>query len=181
MKKVVSFLSILLIFLTSCQKNVYNSKVERQAVQMAYKLLELYYPADELCVSDSIYALEWPTLPTLNNEMNDIIEDYTKSQGYIKGRSRKAPQLKKIFPQSACKGSNYKNIAKFSKTFEYDDDGEWTNIFRCDVVKTENFSNKDSCQIDSFYFISQGETKDDMDAFAGDITDFVRFHLPTEE
>lgn len=37
----------------------YGNKNEQRAINMAFDILQVYYHSKELCVSDSIYDLDW--------------------------------------------------------------------------------------------------------------------------
>ena len=52
----------------AAQNIIYGNKNEQRAINMAFDILQVYYHSKELCVSDSIYDLDW-----------DIFSDQTNS------------------------------------------------------------------------------------------------------
>lgn len=43
----------------AAQNIIYGNKNEQRAINMAFDILQVYYHSKELCVSDSIYDLDW--------------------------------------------------------------------------------------------------------------------------
>ena len=65
------------------KNNIYGNKTEQRAIKMAYALLQVYYHANELCVSDSIEDLEWFYFPGVDNQTKQILDSYRIEKDFI--------------------------------------------------------------------------------------------------
>ena len=55
----------------AAQNIIYGNKNEQRAINMAFDILQVYYHSKELCVSDSIYDLDWDIF-------SDMVDTQTK-------------------------------------------------------------------------------------------------------
>lgn len=81
MKVIISLVMLCVSLTILGQGNTYSHKTEQEAIKSAYNVLKVYYPSNELCVSDSIYDLDW-------NLFADMVDDKTK-QNLISHRIEK--------------------------------------------------------------------------------------------
>lgn len=73
----------------SAKNNIYGNKTELRAIKMAYALLQVYYHANELCVSDSIEDLEWFLFSDMvDNQTKQILDSYRKEKDFISNCSK---------------------------------------------------------------------------------------------
>lgn len=107
------------------QGNTYSHKAEQEAIKSAYNVLKVYYPSNELCVSDSIYDLDW-------NLFADMVDDKTK-QNLISHRIEKkfiwdspaySDEISSLFSSDSCDCCEY--IAEFSEPYK--------GMIRCDII-----------------------------------------------
>lgn len=124
--KVIIFLTMLCISLTILgQGNTYSQKTEQEAIKFAYNVLKVYYPSNELCVSDSIYDLDW-------NLFADMVDDQTR-HNLITHRIEKkfiwdspvySDAISSLFSSDTCDCCKY--IAEFSEPYK--------GMIRCDII-----------------------------------------------
>lgn len=100
-----------------CQKNAYKSKREQTALKMAYDILKVYYPSNELCVSDSIWDLDyWFYLSTEMDEENRKYFEYYRiiEKGGKYDNPVYSKHIFKLLKNENCDNSKYKYVADFS-------------------------------------------------------------------
>lgn len=129
--KVFYFLIMLCLSLSMYgRRNANYKKPDLEAVKFAYSILQVYYPADELCVSDSVYDLDWPLF-------SDIVDDKTKQnlvsyraeKNYVYSAPVRSKKLAALFGTSKNKGCQCKYLVKFSEPYK--------SMIRCDVMPTD--------------------------------------------
>ncbi len=108
------------------QKNAYKGKTEQKALKMAYNLLKVYYPAGELCVSDSIWDQDWVQfIDEVDKETRKDIEAH-----YLKHLKYEEPvyskHISKLFKNEFCDSCQYKYVADFSAPFK--------NYIQCEIL-----------------------------------------------
>lgn len=119
MKKVKIYTCIMglinyLMIVSSCSKDIYNS-LELSVLKQSIDILKLYYPdEDELCVSDSIYYLQWYSSPILDSKTNQTINEHIKNQQFVHESPRYSKGINRIFRNICRKSPTNKFIAKFS-------------------------------------------------------------------
>ena len=140
-------ISMLWMILASCNRNmVYCQYTEQETIQFAYKLMKLYYPSDALCVSDSIYDLDWDIFTDLvvdTIDMRPAIMAYRENKGNVRDKPEYSKILSKLFGHRVCIDSGY--VAEFSAPYK--------RMIRCDVVpKNGTSSMDDTRQVSAFLF-----------------------------
>ena len=143
-----TFLLMLLgCLLCSCNRYAaYRQPVEQETIQFAYKLMKLYYPSDVLCVSDSIYDLDWDHFADLVVDTIDV-KPHIVAYRENKVNTREKPEYSKIFTKlfghCVCIDSGY--VAEFSAPYQ--------GMIRCDVVPKDKSVDSDSArQVAAFLF-----------------------------
>lgn len=133
-------------------KDPYSEKTEQKAIGFAYNILKVYYPSeDELCVSDSIYDLEWFFFSgyVRDKETQKAFEFYNLDKDrleYIDPVYSKT--LASIFESNTCKCGDFKYVAHFSAPFR--------NAISCYIVP---FDDQDPMfgEISTFLFMYNNE------------------------
>lgn len=129
--KVFYFLIMLCLSLSMYgRRNANYKKPDLEAIKFAYEIIQVYYPADKLCVADSIYDLDWPLF-------SDIVDDKTKQdlisyraeKKYIRYAPVRSKKLASMFGSPKNKGCECKYIVKFSEPYK--------GMIRCDVIPTD--------------------------------------------
>ena len=131
----------------SCNRNiVYGEYTEQETVQFAYKLMKLYYPSDVLCVSDSIYDLDWDHFADLVVDTVDVkphIMAYRENKGNVRDKPEYSKIFTKLFGHCVCIDSGY--FAEFSAPYK--------GMIRCDVVpKDKSVDSASALQVAAFLF-----------------------------
>ena len=125
MKVIISLVMLCVSLTILGQGNTYSHKTEQEAIKSAYNVLKVYYPSNELCVSDSIYDLDW-------NLFADMVDDKTK-QNLISHRIEKkfiwdspaySDEISSLFSSDSCDCCEY--IAEFSEPYK--------GMIRCDII-----------------------------------------------
>ena len=124
--KVIISVAMLFVSLTIFgQGNKYSHKTAQEAIKFAYNVLKVYYSSNEICVSDSIYDLDW-------NLFADMVDDQTK-QKLISHRIEKrfiwdspvySDEISSLFSSDTCDCCKY--IAEFSEPYK--------GMIRCDII-----------------------------------------------
>ena len=143
-----TFLIVLLgCLLCSCSKyTTYRQPVEQETIQFACKLMKLYYPSDVLCVSDSIYDLDWDHFADLVVDTVDVkpyLTTYRENKGNVWSKPEYSKILSRLFGHCVCNDSGY--VAEFSAPYQ--------GMIRCDVVPKDKSIDSDSArQVTAFLF-----------------------------
>lgn len=129
--RLICFLALLCVSLTLWGKDddldPYWTKTSQTAIKTAFKILtEVYYSADELCVSDSIYSLDWTCFQKIvNNKTGRSLVSAFDYFTYTK------PYYSEIISQlfGSTPSANCKYVALFSEPHNY-----LNKSFRCDII-----------------------------------------------
>lgn len=140
---------ILAVFLVGffdnvCKNNIYGNKTEQRAIKMAYTLLQVYYHANELCVSDSIEDLEWFLFSGMvDNQTKQILDSYRKEKDFIWNDPVYCEKIAAMFGSEVSDSCTY--IAIFSEPYK--------GMIRCDILpKDRKIGVYGSPTIDAFLF-----------------------------
>lgn len=117
--------------------DAYSQKTEQEAIKLAYRILKVYYPENELCVSDSVYSLHWPFFSNKvdNKAVQDLISHW-KEKIYHKTDHKSfynptvySEDLDSIFGSEyiMCGASKY--VADFSEPYK--------GMITCEVLPTD--------------------------------------------
>ncbi|MDE6654083.1 MAG: hypothetical protein K2K37_06820 [Muribaculaceae bacterium] len=101
----------------------YSGEIERKAVRSAYELLGVYYP-DGLCVSDSIYDLEWYYLSDVDEKTRNELK-FKISNDSVRTRPAYSKMLDKMFCREKCGDCDSGCVAMFAKPYK--------GMIRCEV------------------------------------------------
>ena len=110
------------------QGNAYKRKAEQKAVKFAYEILKVYYPSNQICVSDSIYnGLPWFLFL-------DYVDEETKKElmsGKILPDNRHtcpvySKKLASLFVNYNSNCNDYKYVADFS--------GPYRGMIMCEIL-----------------------------------------------
>ena len=125
------------------KNNIYGNKTEQRAIKMAYALLQVYYHANELCVSDSIEDLEWFYFPGVDNQTKQILDSYRKEKDFIWNDPVYCEKIAAMFGSEVSDSCTY--IAIFSEPYK--------GMIRCDILpKDRKIGVYGSPTIDAFLF-----------------------------
>ena len=151
--RIVSLIMVCISLSAFGQNGNYNNKTERDAIKCAARLLAAYYPPDELCVSDSIYDLDWFYFAdVVDDKTKQEISNYRTEKKYIWSPPIYSHNMAELFGTHNCECTSYKYVAQFSAPYN--------NLIRCDILPGDRrIGIYGSPTITSFLFIfnNQGE------------------------
>lgn len=101
----------------------YSGETERKAVRSAYELLGVYYP-DGLCVSDSIYNLEWHYLSDVDEKTRNELK-FKISNDSVRTQPAYSKMLDKVFRREKCGDCDSGCEAMFAEPYK--------GMIRCEV------------------------------------------------
>ncbi len=148
MKKFIIFLytSIIInicIILSGCTKDIYTAH-EVSVINKSVEILDLYYSPHSLCVSDSVYHLEWYASDILDSTTNKRIFEIIDSLPSTQEKPIFSTLLHKNFEKNFNSHDCYKFMAKFSRPYSRSTYSQPSaKMLRCDIV-TLNQNHSDS-------------------------------------
>lgn len=152
LQRVIFLIVVVCMSFSLFGKDPYSEKTEQEVIEFAYNILKVYYPSeDELCVSDSIYDLDWFffSRDVRDKETQKAFEFYSVNKDrceYIDPVYSKT--LASIFESNTCKCGNFKYVVHFSAPFR--------NAISCYIVP---FDDQDPMfgEIPTFLFMYNNE------------------------
>ncbi|MDE6484094.1 MAG: hypothetical protein K2L14_01700 [Duncaniella sp.] len=129
MKRMSLLLSLFIVcvcFSLHGQIDAYNDKEAQKAVEKAYSLIKEMYQDNEICVSDSVYDLDWNYFD-VDSEINRSLDVYRANKHYQWLKPQYSDALKKIFVRDTCNTAEY--IATFSEPYD--------RMIRCDLLPAD--------------------------------------------
>ena len=88
----------------AAQNIIYGNKNEQRAINMAFDILQVYYHSKELCVSDSIYDLDWDIFSDMvDTQTKQILWSYRIEKKFIWNAPTYSEALLSLIPQHYCK------------------------------------------------------------------------------
>lgn len=128
----------------AAQNIIYGNKNEQRAINMAFDILQVYYHSKELCVSDSIYDLDWDIFSDMvDTQTKQILWSYRIEKKFIWNAPTYSEALLSIFGPETCDSCMY--IANFSEPYK--------GMIRCDILpKDRKIGVYGSPTIDAFLF-----------------------------
>lgn len=109
----------------AAQNIIYGNKNEQRAINMAFDILQVYYHSKELCVSDSIYDLDWDIFSDMvDTQTKQILWSYRIEKKFIWNAPTYSEALLSIFGPETCDSCMY--IANFSEPYK--------GMIRCDIL-----------------------------------------------
>lgn len=108
-----------------CQSDPYSSIIEQSAVKQASKILEIYYPNNELCITDSIYDLDWYFFSSLvDTDTENILRSYRIDKNFAYESPVYSPILSSLFHEDSIQCNKF--VADFSAPYK--------GMIMCDVL-----------------------------------------------
>lgn len=105
----------------------YSGVPEQKTIEESLKILSIYYPADELCVSDSIYDLDWFFFSDeVDCKSEKVVEYHRINKNAIWDEPMFSKELAVLAANFNSEHKNYKYVALFSEPYY--------NMIRCDVL-----------------------------------------------
>ena len=127
---------VLCLFITLCvslvligKNSTFRQEAEQKAIKSAYDVLKVYYPSDKLCVSDSIYDLDWELFSDMvDGKTKEYIQSHRLEKGFVWDSPIRSDVLSLLFPHDTYLKCNCtdKYIAEFSKPYK--------GMIRCDIL-----------------------------------------------
>ncbi len=103
----------------------YSGAIEQKAILGAFDIIRLYYPDNDICVSDSIWDCLWDG-DEIDTDTNNLLMANRSAKMYIWLDPVKSDDLTRIFSDHLIGTGQYKYTADFSDPFY--------GIIRCDVM-----------------------------------------------
>ena len=92
----------------AAQNIIYGNKNEQRAINMAFDILQVYYHSKELCVSDSIYDLDWDIFSDMvDTQTKQILWSYRIEKKFIWNAPTYSEALLSIFGPETCDSCMY--------------------------------------------------------------------------
>lgn len=130
------------------QSSTFRQESEQKAIKSAYDVLRVYYPSDKLCVSDSIYDLDWDLFSDMvDSKTKEYLQSHRIEKGFVWDSPIRSDVLSLLFPHDTCVECNRtdKYIAEFSEPYK--------GMIRCDVLpKNREIGIHGTPQISIFLF-----------------------------
>ena len=112
------------------KKTPYGQSIEKTALTNAIKILKVYYPSDDLCVSDSIYDLEWLYFKHLakDKDEREFLDSYRMRKEFRWDKPIYSRRIGNIATSldCMCNIDSKKYVADFSRPYH--------NMIRCDIM-----------------------------------------------
>ena len=113
---------IMRIFFLMC---ILGASLTIAAQNIIYDILQVYYHSKELCVSDSIYDLDWEIFSDMvDTQTKQILWSYRIEKKFIWNAPTYSEALLSIFGPETCDSCMY--IANFSEPYK--------GMIRCDIL-----------------------------------------------
>lgn len=124
--KVIIFLAMVFVPSTILgQRKAYSHKTEQEALKFAYNILKVYYPSNELCVSDSIYDLDWHFFEDkVNDQTKQILSSHRIEKKFKWDSPVYSNEISSLFSSYPCDSCKY--VAHFSAPYN--------GMIRCDIM-----------------------------------------------
>lgn len=121
MKRVWFMLTLTLTFsvipIMYGQDDPYSKPVEQKAIKMAHDILNLYYPGNILCITDSIYDHDWFGLGrVIDKETDEAIMSYRIEKKFKYNPTIYSKSLATLFNSDTCQCNKY--VADFSAPYK---------------------------------------------------------------
>ncbi|MBD5201705.1 MAG: hypothetical protein HDR83_05540 [Bacteroides sp.] len=126
MKKILLIVLLGICFSLYGQIDAYNDKAAQKAVEKAYSLIKETYKDNDICVSDSVYDLDWDYFD-VDSDINRSLDVYRAIKHYTWSKPQYSDALNKIFVRDTCNTPKY--IALFSEPYD--------RMIRCDLLPSD--------------------------------------------
>ena len=127
MRRFCLFALILVSLSLYGQRNYYTKKADKGAIKSAYRILKAFYPDKQLCVSDSIFDLEWfGYREFIDKETSDKVYKYRFAKEFVYDKPVRRKGLAKMLNADSCTTDENCFYADFSEPYE--------GMIRCDIM-----------------------------------------------
>ena len=123
MRRFCLFALILVSLSLYGQRNYYTKKADKEAIKSAYRILKAFYPDKQLCVSDSIFDLEWLGV---DKETDEKAFEYRLKKKFLYDKPLRRKGLAKMLNADSCTTDENSFYADFSEPYE--------GMIRCDIM-----------------------------------------------
>ncbi len=122
----------------------YDQEPEQKAVRLAYDILKVYYPSNELCVSDSIYDLDWDAYSKdVNDSIRQEVKNYRINRDFVWDDPIYSRELSELFETDTCRCNKY----------EVDFSAPYKHMILCEIMpKDRKIGIQGVPRISSFLF-----------------------------
>ena len=119
MRTIYLLLTVLVSFTVWGQDKYYNDKAEQEVLKKAFEIIKVFYPANTVCASDSVYDHNWRFAP---GEMEKEIEDELFQLRLDKRFAYDAPiysrNISVLLKTDSCECHDYQYAAEFSAPYK---------------------------------------------------------------
>lgn len=144
MKKILLLLMIFCSFACFGQRSYYTKKTDKEALKSAYRILKAFYPDKQLCVSDSIFDLEWWGYGEDKETENKLFE-FRQKKNFVYDKPVRRKGLSKMLNADSLTTDGNSFYADFSQPYE--------NMIRCDIMPLDRLIGmRGEPRIDTFLF-----------------------------
>ena len=118
--RIIFFLTMLCISLTMWGRDkYYNNKAEQEALKKAFEIVKVYYPANTVCASDSIFDHDWMfAAGRLDKEIKDELFQIRIDKKYRFDAPIYSKNMARVLKADNCDCSDYKYEAEFSAPYK---------------------------------------------------------------
>lgn len=126
MKHLILIICMLATLSANAQYAPYSGSLEQKAAKLAFNLIKTYYPGKTVCVSDSIYDLDWaPYYTDIERRYRNDVPLHNDNRQLINTIPVYSKNLHNLFGDECDSGFQSDYIVAFSSPCK--------GMFRCDV------------------------------------------------
>lgn len=125
----------LIIILCACfplygEQAPYSSKEEKGVLKQAFEIIQVFFPANSVCVSDSIYDKEMAFGGVgLSEEITQVLFGYRPSKGFRYDLPHPCKNIVKALGPEACNWIGKKYVVEFSAPYK--------NMIYCEILPVD--------------------------------------------
>lgn len=130
MRRVFLLLTIFISFTVCGQDKYYNDKAEQEVLKKAFEIIKVFYPANTVCASDSVYDLDWMfSAGKLEKEIREELFQLRLDKKYVFDDPIYSQNISYLLKTDSCECHDYQYVAEFSAPYK--------GLIMCDVMPKE--------------------------------------------
>ncbi|MDE5555355.1 MAG: hypothetical protein K2J10_09270 [Muribaculaceae bacterium] len=101
------------------QDKYYNDKAEQEALKKAFEIIKVYYPANTVCASDSVYDHDWMfAAGGLEKEISEELFQLRLDKRFAFDDPVYSQNISYLLNTDSCECHEYKYAAEFSAPYK---------------------------------------------------------------
>lgn len=127
MRPIYLLLTVLVSFTIWGQDKYYADKIEQEALKKAFEIIQVYYPANTVCASDSVYDLDWMfAAGGLEKEIREELFQLRLDKHFAFDDPIYSQNIAYLLNTDSCECHDYQYAAEFSAPYK--------GMIMCDVM-----------------------------------------------